>query len=365
VKNQCIAAFLAFALAPALLLAQGKGKVVEEIVARVNNEIITLSDYEKAQATTRQEATQDCQACPPEKLEAMYKEREKDVLRDLINQALLVQHAKDLGISVETDVVKRLDQVRQQNNLASMEDLEKAVEAQGINWEDYKSNLRNELLTQDVIRREVGSRINLGSDEVKKYYDAHKPEFNRPEQVVLSEILLSTQGKSPEEMPAIKKKAEDLLARVKKGEDFGELAKRFSEGSTAKQGGELGAFEPGQLSKQLEDVVFKMSRGDVTDVIQAQTSFEILKVHEHFQAGEQPLEKVQNEIMNKLYMEKMQPTLRDFLGELREQSYVTVKPGYTDSGAVAATAAIEEVAPTPDQSNPKKGRKKRKQGQGQ
>ena len=359
-RNQWIAASLAVFLAPASLPAQGKGKVVEEIIARVNNEIITLADFEKAQATMRHEAAQDCQGCPQEKLDAMYKDRGKDLLRDLIDQSLLVQRAKDMGISVETEVIKRLDQVRQQNNLASMEDLEKAVEAQGIPWEDYKSSLRNGLLTQEVIRREVGSRISIGNDEVKKYYEEHRAEFNRPEQVLLSELFLTTQGKTPEEIPAIKKKAEDLLARVKKGEDFSELAKRFSEGTTAKQGGELGAFERGQLSKQLEDAVFKMNRGEVTDVIQTQTGFEVLKVVEHFQAGEQPVEKVQNEIMNKLYMERMQPTMRDYLGQLREESYVTVKPGYTDSAAVAGNAAIEEVAPTPDQGSAKRAKKKKR-----
>lgn len=362
-RNQWIVVCLAVFLAPASLSAQGKGKVVEEIIARVNNEIITLADFAKAQAAMRQEAAQDCQGCPQSKLEAIYKDHEKDLLRDLIDQSLLVQRAKDSGISVETEVIKRLDQVRQQNNLASMEDLEKAVEGQGISWEDYKSNLRNSLLTQEVIRREVGSRINLGGEEVKKYYETHKSEFNRPEQVFLSEVFLTTQGKTPEEVAALKKKADDLLARVKKGEDFAELAKRFSEGSTAKQGGELGGFERGQLSKQLEDVVFKMNRGDVTDVTQTQTGFEILKVLEHFQAGEQPLEKVENEISNKLYMEKMQPTLRDYLGQLREESYVMVKPGYIDSAAASGSnTAIEEVPPTPDQSSGKKGRKKKGHG---
>ncbi len=84
---------------------------------------------------------------------------------------------------------------------------------------------------------------------------------------------------------------------------------------------------------------------------------------EHYQAGEQPLEKVANEINNKLYMERMQPTLREYLGQLREESYLMVKPGYVDSAAIGANAAIEEVPPTPDQSSGKKGKKKKGQGQ--
>jgi peptidyl-prolyl cis-trans isomerase SurA len=360
--KQCIAAVLVLLLAPAFVLAQSKGKVVEEIVARVNNEIITLTDFRKAEDTLREEVAQDCKNCPQEKLDSEFKDRQKDLLRDLIDQSLLVQRAKDSNITVETDLIKRLDQVRIQNNLGSLEELEKAVEAQGLPWEDYKSNLRNTMLTQEVIRREVGSRVSIGDDEVKKYYEDHKSEFNRPEQVLLGEISLSTEGKNEEEIKATEKKAKDLLERVRKGEDFSELAKRFSDGTTAKQGGELGAYERGQLSKELEDVVFKMNRGDVTDVIHTKTGFEILRVAEHYQAGLQPLDKVQGEISNRIFTEKMQPTLRNYLGELREQSYVTVKPGYVDSAAMPGTSAIEETSPTPDQPNSKKKSKSNKKG---
>ncbi len=157
------------------------------------------------------------------------------------------------------------------------------------------------------MRREVGSHINIGNDEVKKYYDAHPQEFTRPEQVMLSEIFLSTDGKSPEEIESVQKKAEDLRNRVMKGDDFNEIAKRYSEGSTAKDGGDLGTFKKAELAPQLEEVVFKMEKGQITDVIQTKTGFEVLKVENHFQAGLQPMDKVENEIMNRLYMQKMQP----------------------------------------------------------
>ena len=273
---------------------------------------------------------------------------------------LLVARAKDMNISVETDLIKRLDEVRKQNNLNSLEELEKAVESSGIAWEDYKTQIRNGLLTQEVMRKEVGSRINIGNDEVKKYYDAHPQEFTRPEQVALAEIFLSTEGKSPEEIAAVQKNAEDLHNRVTKGgEDFGEIAKRYSEGSTAKeQSGDLGTYQRGQLSPQLEGVVFKMDRDQVTDVIQTKTGFEILKIENHYQAGLQPMDKVENEIMNRLYMQKMQPTMRGYLAQLRQESYVMVKPGYVDSAAVPGASVIQEVQPTPDAPNKKKEKKK-------
>jgi peptidyl-prolyl cis-trans isomerase SurA len=344
-------------VAPTDVRAQSKGMVVEEIVARVNNGAITLSDVQKADQQLHEEIVHDCQGCSSDKVEEVYKEKQKDLLRDLVDQALLTERAKDMGISVETDVIKRLDELRKQNNLGSMEDMEKEVEKQGLSWEDLKTQIRNNLLTQEVIRREVGSHINIPSDEVKKYYDEHQKDFVRPEQVVLAEIFLSTEGKSPEEMSSVEKKAEDLRNRVVKGEDFNEIAKHFSEGSTAKDGGNLGTFEHGQLSKQLEDIVFQMNKGQMTEVTQTKTGFEVLKVEAHFEAGLQPQDKVENEIMNRIYAQKMQPTMREYLGQLREQSYVMVKPGYTDSAAVAGASVIQEVAPTPDAAEAKKKKK--------
>lgn len=346
------------ALLPSAARAQAKSVVVEEIIARVNNDVITMSDYQKADEQLREEVAHDCQGCPQDKLMAEFKEQQKDLLRGLIDQSLMVQRAKDMGISVESDVIKRLDDVRKQNQLASMEDLEKAVEGSGLAWEDYKTTIRNGLLTQEVVRREVGSHINIPGDEVKKYYDAHPQEFTRPEQVVLSEIFLSTEGKSPEEIESVQKKAEDFRNRVMKGDDFNEIAKRYSEGSTAKDGGDLGTFKQSELAPQLEEVVFKMDKGQITDVIQTKTGFEVLKVENHYKAGLQPMDKVENEIMNRLYMQKMQPQMRDYLGQLREESYVMVKPGYTDTAAVAGASVIQEVQPTPDVAVKKKDKKK-------
>jgi peptidyl-prolyl cis-trans isomerase SurA len=351
-------ACLAAALLPSSARAQAKAAVVEEIIARVNNDIITQSDYQHADMQLKDEIAHDCQNCLPDKLAAEYKDQQKDLLRGLIDQSLMVQRAKDMGISVESDLVKRLDDVRKQNNMNSIEELEKAVEGSGLPWEDYKTQIRNGMLTQEVIRREVGSHINIPSEEVKTYYDAHSQEFTRPEQVVLTEIFLSTEGKSPEEMESVQKKTEDLRNRVVKGDDFNEIAKRYSEGSTAKDGGDLGTFQRGQLSPQLEAIVFKMEKNQITDVIQTKTGFEVLKVENHFQAGLQPLDKVENEVMNKLYMEKMQPGMRTYLGELREESYVMVKPGYTDTAAVPGASVIQEVQPTPDVATKNKAKKK-------
>jgi peptidyl-prolyl cis-trans isomerase SurA len=338
------------------LAAQTRGRVIEEIIARVNNEIITASDLQRGQTTLREEVKQDCPNCTPQQLQLIMVEKEKNVLRDLIDQSLLAQRAKDLGISVEGDVVKRLDQIRQQNNIATMEDLEKKTTEQGLNFEEFKNNIRNGMLTQEAIRREVGSKIIIGHDEIVKYYNEHKSEFQRPEQVALREIFVNTEGKKEEEIPELEKKARGLLERVKKGEDFVELAKRYSDGSTASRGGELGLFERGQLSKELEAVAFKLNRNQLTDVIRTKTGFLFLKVEQRYEAGLQPIDKVEGEISNRLFMEKMEPGLRSYLQQLRRESYVVVKPGYVDTAAEAGTP-IQEVAAVPDEEKPKKGKR--------
>ena len=343
---------------PAKPALTGEGKVVEEIIARVNNEIITSSELEKARAAAVEEAQQECSGrCTPEQLQVAVEDRQKFALRDLIDQSLLAQRGKDMGVNVEGEVVKQLDQVRIQNKLESMEKLESAVTKEGLNWDDFKNNIRNKLLTQEVIRREVGSHITIGRDETMKYYEEHKKDFVKPEQVALRAIEISTDGKKESELPELKKKADDMLRRVKEGEDFATLAKRFSDGSTAQQGGFLGVYKRGELSKQLEDQVFAMKKNQLTDVIETKQGYLILQVLERYEEGEQPFDKVENEIMDHLYSERMEPALREYLKTLREQSYVVVKPGYQDM-AGGGNSEIEEVSATPEAAKIKKAHKK-------
>jgi len=334
------------------------GKTVEEIIARVNNEIITRSEYERARQAADEDARNECENhCTPEQLKADVEDRQKNALRDLIDQSLLVQRGKDMAVSVEPELIKRLDAIRIQNKLGSMEELEKAVTGQGTNWEDFKNNIRNTLLTQHVISSEVGSHINVTESEVTKFYEEHKKEFVRPEQVALREIVVSTEGKRPEEIPDLKKKAELALKRVNDGEDFGEIAKRLSDGSTKTQGGFLGVYKRGELAKELEDKVFKMKKNELTEVMETKQGFLVLQVLEHYDEGEQSLAKVHEEIMQHLYSERMEPATRAYLKTLREQSYVIIKPGFQEI-AGGGGSEIQEVNATPEAIKQKKGHKK-------
>ncbi|HEX7962293.1 MAG TPA: SurA N-terminal domain-containing protein, partial [Terriglobales bacterium] len=164
--------------------------VVEDIIARVNDQIITRSEFNRAKEQT---ATELKQGNVPDN-DPKFKERDKDVLRDLIDQQLLLDKGKDLGINGDTDLVKRLDEMRKQMGLESMEDLEKAAQQQGVSFEDFKQNIRNNIITQQVIGSEVGRNIKISQQETQDFYKKHKSELERPEAVHLAEILVSTQS---------------------------------------------------------------------------------------------------------------------------------------------------------------------------
>jgi len=348
--------------------------VVEEIIARVNNEIVTRSEYVRSRDQLKQEVTQQ----DPSNADRDFAEKQRDVLRDLIDQQLLLQKGKDLGITGDTELIKRLDEMRKQMNLSSMEELEKAAEAQGASYEEFKQNLRNQIITQKVISQEVGQKLSLNKEDERKFYDQHKAEMEQPEQVRLSEILIApkpvekpaaTPGGKPEPpteaetqaaLEVAKAKAEDLLAQLKKGANFADLSKKFGDGPSSKEGGDLSYFKRGTLSKELEDRVFAMKAGEMTDVIRSKQGYMILEVTEHTTAGIPPLKEVEPRIQDALYMQKLQPALSAYLTTLREEAYIDYKPGYIDSGASAKQT--KPVETTAKENNAKNLKKKKKLG---
>jgi peptidyl-prolyl cis-trans isomerase SurA len=316
----------------ALAVCFADSTVIEEVIARVNNEIITRSELQHSKDEVRQELKQQ----HADKADVMFRDREKDVLRDLIDQQLLLQKAKDKGLTADTELIKRLDDMRKQMNLSSMEELEKAAGEQGVSFEDFKQNMKNQILTQMVIRNEVQPKIQITQEEEKKFYEQHQKDFEHPERVRLSEILISTEKLEPGDqagLAAAQQKAQQLLAQVRGGAAFDQLAKTESNGPTAAQGGDLGYFKRGTLAKELEDKAFTLKPGEATDVLRTKQGFLILKVVEHEQAGVPPMKEVEPQIADQLYFQKLQPALRDYLTKLREDAYIDIRPGYVDTGA--------------------------------
>lgn len=317
------------------------GTTVEDIVARVNDQIITQSDYDRAM----QEEDQDARAhgATMQQISAEH----KDLLRNLIDQQLWLSKGKELGITGDTELIKRLDDIRKQYNMASIDDLEQAAKEQGVSFEDFKANIRNSIITQDVMRQEVGEHIQVTPGEAMAYYDAHKQDYQQPESVRLAEILISTgtpvatngvteaaPADDPAKIAAAKAKADDIEARLHAGGDFSQLARSFSDGTTASEGGELGQYKRGALgSKVLEDATFSLQSGQYTAPIRTRQGWVILKVEQHVTGGVQPYKDVQEQVEEALYMERMEPAIRAYLTTMREDSFIDIKPGYVDSGA--------------------------------
>ena len=381
-KKLCLI-LTALACLPALAF----GQVVEEIIARVNNQIITRSEFERSKDQLKDEVKQQS----PNDPDKAYAEREKDILRDLIDQQLLLDKGKDLGITGDTDLIKKLDQMRKDMKLDSLEALEKEATKQGVSWEDFKQNMRNQIITQKVIGEEVGGKLAMSKDEEQKFYDEHKSEMEQPEYIRLSEILVAPKpgtpsitlapdpaaaGSAPAAQPPVDEaarqaadaaalataeaKADDLLKQIRAGASFEDTAKRFSDGPSAADGGALGMFKRGQLAKELEDKTFAMKAGDVTDVIRTKQGFVILKVLDHQQAGIPPMKDVLDKIQSALYYEKLQPALRAYLTKLREDAYIKYADGYIDSGKSANQTLPVETAAAKESDAKKLGKKKHK-----
>ncbi len=348
-------AFVVLLLVPAFVSAD---TVVEEIVARVNNSIITRSQYQHEEKQLREEAQQD-----PTHADEIISQGEKDVLRGLIDRQLLLEKGKELGITADTEVIKRLDDIRKQMKLASLDDLEKAASSQGVSFEDYKQNMKVEIITQQVIQREVGPHINVTKPEIRKFYDEHKSELAHAEAVRLSEILISTDdaGTDEQKLAAAKAKADDLLKQIRAGGSFEDIAKKDSQDPSASQAGDLGYFERGKLAKQLEDVTFAMKKGDISDVVRTRQGFVILKVTDHQQAGTPQFTEVESRVQEAVYMKKMQPALRDYLKKMREEAYIDIKPGYVDTGA-SSNQTKPVITTAAKESNAKELKKRKKLG---
>ncbi len=374
------------------------GQVIEEIIARVNSQIITRSEFARSKDQLKDDVKQQDAA----NADKLYAEREKDVLRDLIDQQLLLEKGKDLGITGDTDLIKRLDQMRKDMKLETMEELEKAATSQGISYEDFKQNMRNQIITQKVIGEEVGSHLSINKDEEQKFYDEHKSELEQPESIKLSEILVAphkvaaakpapdkpvqadaadasaTAAETPAKqdpadeaanrqaeeaaaLTAAEAKANDLLKQIRAGASFEDVAKKNSDGPSAAQGGDLGAFKRGALAKELEDKTFAMKAGDVTDVIRTKQGYVILKLTSHQMAGVPPLKEVEPRIQDALYYQQLQPALRAYLTKLREEAYIDIKTGYVDSGASPNQTKPVETT-TAKATDAKKLKKKKKLG---
>jgi len=309
-------------------------RVVEEIAAKVNGDIVTrgeiLADQKKLETFLTQE-----QKLSGSRLKAAMDEGSKGILKEKIDTLLLVQKAKDLNISVDGEVARQLAQYQVLSKISDPEKFKDFVRDQTqMPYEEYKEQMTNSMLVHRVISQEVGQHISVPEPDIQKYYDEHKADFVRKAQVFLSQIYISTDGKSSDQVAAAEKKAKDIVARARKGEKFTDLVAAYSDDpETARNGGSIPPRTPGQSVKAIEDIVFKEKKGYVTDPIKLQDGFYILRIDERFEAGQASFDEVKEQIHETLATPKMEPKIHELLTRLRQEAFLEIKDGYVDTGA--------------------------------
>jgi peptidyl-prolyl cis-trans isomerase SurA len=306
--------------------------LMEEIICKVNGDIITRGEMARDKKMLESEMRQ--QGITGARLSEALADSSRNILREKIDQLLLVQKAKELDIKVDTELNKQILDVQRTTKIVDPEKFQEYVHQQtGVPFEDYKAELKNNLLREKVVREEISRKIMFKKEELQKYYEAHKDEFMRQERVFLREIFISTDGKDAAGVAAAEKKAKDLVTRARKGERFAEMAQSNSDAPNAAQGGEMPALEKKDLLEDLSKAIWNQSRGYVTDPIKVDRGLAIFKVEEHQKAGQAEFEEVEAEVQDKLFRPKMQPALREYMTKLRAVAFLEIKPGYEDTGA--------------------------------
>jgi peptidyl-prolyl cis-trans isomerase SurA len=333
----------------ALGLLAADTAVVEEIVAKCNGDIVTRGDLDRS----RRELIETLRSggVVGDDLEKQLTEREKNLLRDRIDQLILAQKAKDLNINVDAEVSKQLSAIQSDSKIADPEKFQAYIKEQsGLSFEDFKQEMKNRYLTQRVIRDEVSEHMSVKHEDLEKYYNEHKTEFVREERVFLQEILISTEGKDAAGAAAAEKKAKDLVARARKGERFAEMARDNSDSVSAKGMGELPPYKKGDLSKNLDDLVWNQPKGYITDPVRTANGFLILRVEDHQKAGQAELSEVESQINEKLLAPRLDAAVREYLTKLRKDAFLEIKADYIDTGAAGGkdTAWVDPAQLKPE-----------------
>ncbi len=323
---------------PAPTLAQeGELQVVDEVIAQVNDDVITLSmlrreSKERIEALKQQGMTEQQAADEVNK-------RQAELIATLVNEQLLMQRGKELDLSsdVEAEVNKRMLEVAKDQGINSVEKLDAAMRASGIDPVATRQTMRVEMMKQAVIQQEVDRKIFFGLtiDELKKYFQAHQDKFRKPESVSLSEIFLSSAGKNEAE---VKAKALQLVAQLRAGADFGAVAVANSEREAngvrvAQQTkGKVGAFEMPSLRDDIAGAVKDVKVGGISEPLRSNDGYQIFRVDERTVAAT-TVAFNENQVREAITMERTSKQREDYLQNLRNEAYIKISENYRQSVA--------------------------------
>jgi peptidyl-prolyl cis-trans isomerase SurA len=306
-------------LVPGLQSQTKPAKIVDRIVAQVNDDIITQSEINRELAQARQELAAKFTG---EQLEAELKKEEKNILEDLIRQRLFLQKANEMGMGsgMDVQVSAQIEAMRKQYNIKDMEEFEKALESQGMTLASYREYVKKQMIIGNLINSFVDSRITLLSEEVERYYKDHVKDYSSAEEVTLSEILITIGGNDGQ----AESLANEYRKRLLKGESFAAMASQYSKGPTASKGGNIGTYQTAKLSPQIAEAIASLKEGEISQAVKIGDSYAIFRVDSRKEPQVRPFEEVRNEIKNILFMQRQRPELERFVAQLKEDAYIQV-----------------------------------------
>jgi peptidyl-prolyl cis-trans isomerase SurA len=326
-------AFAILSLSPARAIAQeGELQVVDEVIAQINDDVITLSMLKRETKeridSLKQNGMNDQQA------NADVVKHQFELIATLINEQLLLQKGKELDLAseIEAEVNRRMLAIAKEQGITTIAQLEKAMRDSGLDPSDVRQTMRAEMMKQAVFQQEVDRKVYLGlsPDEVKKYYEAHKEQFRKPESVVLSEIYLSLAGKNDADVRA---RATELLTQLRAGASFTALAAANSEREkngvrTAPQDkGEVGTFEVPYLREDIAAAIKNVKEGDVTDILNGPDGLQILRVDKRTSAGTTAVFS-DNQVREAMAVERAPKEREAYLQNLRNEAFIKIADSY-------------------------------------
>lgn len=305
-------------LAPAAALAGGQ-EVVEEIVALVNDDIITLSDYRTQFEMTL--AQLRAAGLSPEEYDKQYARVKQELLESMITEMLLLQKAKELDLNVQEQIRGMIQKIMEDNNLATEADLRRAVEQQGMPYEVWLKQYEEGMMRQAVLYTEIERSIVLDDAEVVQYYRKNPAEFTTPTEYRLNAIYLATENRPAEECERLKAEVD---AKLQGGASFADAAAELSDPPLKEAKGELGTFKEGELEETLEKAVAGLQDGERSAWVNTKNGWYLLQLAEKKPSALRPFEDARREVEDKLFNEKRAVKAEAYLKELRDRSYVKV-----------------------------------------
>ena len=300
------------------LAGPAAGQVVEEIVAIVNEDIITLSDFKEYHDSVYQMMRGQLKG---EEFDTQYERVKKDMLETMITDLLLLQLAKKKQYNVAEDVKNYVDRLKQENNIETDAQFRQALLQQGIQFEQFLKQIEENILRQLLVSQEVDRSIVVDETEGVNYYKIDQAEFVEPEEYKLRAVYLSTESRTADELEARKAEISD---RVAAGQDFALLAGELGDSPLKENQGDLGFIKKGQLDKTLEEAVVNLKAGEMTPWVQAKNGWYRLKLEEKKESRLKPYDEVKKEIWEKIFMQKKSKKLAEFLKDIRAKNYIKI-----------------------------------------